>query len=77
MGFIKWMDNLPKWAKVVFALPLLDIIWVIYRLVLSITKNDGLGIVFAIIFLVIGIPFLWLVDIITLITNDKVLWFKN
>jgi hypothetical protein len=76
MGFVKWMDNLPKWAKVLFALPALDIIWVVYRLVLSVTKKNTLGIVLAIIFLVLGIPFLWLVDIITIIVSDKVLWFN-
>lgn len=76
MGFVKWMDNLPKWAKVLFALPALDIVWVVYRLVLSITKKNTLGTVLAILLLVLGLPFLWLVDIITIIVSDKVLWFN-
>ena len=73
-GFISAMDKLPIWAKVLLAIPMLDIVWVVYRLVKSISANNTLGIVLAIVLLVIGIPFLWLVDIITLITMDKVIW---
>lgn len=67
-------DNLPKWAKIILALPFLDILWVVYRLFRSIEKSNVLGIVLAVLLLVLGIPFLWLVDIITLIIQDKVYW---
>lgn len=67
-------DNLPKWAKIILALPFLDILWVVYRLFRSIEKSNVLGIVLAVLLLIIGIPFLWLVDIITLIIQDKVYW---
>lgn len=67
-------DNLPKWAKIFLALPFLDILWVVYRLFRSIEKSNVLGIVLAVLLLVLGIPFLWLVDIITLIIQDKVYW---
>ena len=67
-------DNLPKWAKVVLALPFLDIVWVVYRLFRSIEKNDVLGIVLAVLAIFIGIFFLWLVDIITIVLQDRVLW---
>ena len=74
--FIKEMENLPIWAKIILALPALDIIWVIYRLCKSINKENTLGIVLAIILLVIGIPFLWLIDIITLAISNYVLWLE-
>lgn len=73
-SFIKAMDDLPLILKIILALPMIDIVWVIYRLIKSIDQKNTLGIVLAIILLVIGIPFLWLVDIITLIINNKVLW---
>jgi len=69
------MDNLPKWAKVVLALPCLDVVWVIYRLVKSLGKKQTLGVVLAVILIVVGLPWLWLLDIITIILLDKVLWF--
>jgi hypothetical protein len=72
---VKWMDNLPKWAKVVLALPCLDVVWVIYRLVKSLGKKQTLGVVLAVILIVVGLPWLWLLDIITIISLDKVLWF--
>lgn len=73
-GFISFMDKLPLWAKIVLAIPMLDIIWVVYRLARSIDKSSVLGIVLAIVLIVVGIPFLWLVDIISLIVVNKVLW---
>lgn len=75
-GFISTMDNLPLWAKVLLAIPMLDIIWVVYRLIKSIDANNTLGIVLAVILIVIGIPFLWLIDIISLIVMKKVLWIE-
>lgn len=73
-NFISAMDKLPLWIKIVLAIPMLDIVWVIYRLCSSIEKKNTIGIVLAIILIVIGIPFLWLVDIISLILVNKVLW---
>ena len=75
-SFISAMDNLPLWAKVLLAIPMLDIIWVVYRLMKSIDANNTLGIVLAIILIVLGIPFLWLIDIITLLVMKKVLWLE-
>ena len=71
---IKAFDNFPKWLKVVLALPVLDILWNIYRLVKSIKKDSIVGIILAILLITIGIVFMWLVDIITILLYDKVLW---
>ena len=73
-GFVNAMDNLPLWAKVLLAIPMLDIVWVVCRLAKSIEANNVLGIILAVVLIVIGIPFLWLVDIISLIVANKVLW---
>ena len=67
-------DNLPKWAKIVLALPFLDIVWVVYRLFRSIEKNNVIGIVLAVLIIFVGVFFLWLVDIITIALQDRVLW---
>lgn len=72
--FVSAMDGLPKVVKIILALPFLDIVWVIYRLIKSISKKNTLGIILAILLLVFGIPFLWLIDIITIVLSDKVLW---
>ena len=72
--FIEFMEKLPLWAKIVIALPFADIVWNVYRLFKSIRKKNVLGIVLAAVLLVIGAPFVWLVDIITIIINNYVLW---
>ncbi len=72
--FIKSMNGLPQILKILLALPVLDIIWVIYRLIKSLANNNALGIIIAVILIVVGIPFLWLIDMITLIVNDNILW---
>lgn len=73
-SFISAMDGLSKVVKIILAIPFLDIIWVIYRLVRSIDKQNTLGIILAILLIIIGIPFLWLIDIICIVLNDKVWW---
>lgn len=73
-AFVDAMEKLPLWAKVLLALPALDIVWVIYRLAKSIDKNNTLGIVLAVVLIIVGIPFLWLIDIITLLICNYVLW---
>ena len=73
-NFIDAMEKLPLWAKIIFALPALDIIWVVYRMAKSIDKNNTIGIVLSIVLIIVGIPFLWLVDIITLLISNYVLW---
>lgn len=71
---IRAMDGLPKWAKVILALPVLDIVWAVYRLCRSIDKKSTLGIILAILMLILCPVIFWLVDIITILVWDKVLW---
>ncbi len=73
-SFIKWMKEAPKLLKIIFALPFLDIVWNIYRLARSIDKKSVLGIVIAILLIVIGWSVLWILDLITIIVGNKVLW---
>ena len=72
---IKSFDNLPKIVKLILAIPALDIIWVIYRIVKSVRDNNMLGIILGVILLFVGFPFLWLIDIICIIMKDTVWWF--
>lgn len=71
---INSFDNLPQWLKIVLALPGLDIVWAVYRLCRSIDKQNVLGIVLGVLMILICPVIMWLVDIITLVVYDKVLW---
>lgn len=72
--FVKAMDKLPKLVKILLALPVLDIVWAIYRLCRSGAKKHTLGVVLAVVMIVVCASLFWLVDIITIILDDKVLW---
>ncbi len=71
---VKSMDNLPKLVKIILALPFLDIVWAVYRLCKSISKNNAVGIILAVVLLIVCPTILWIVDIITIVVMDKVLW---
>lgn len=73
-GIVKAFDGLPKIVKFILALPVLDIVWAVYRLCRSLSKNNVLGIVLAIIMLFVCPAIFWLVDMITILLANKVLW---
>ncbi len=73
-NIIDSFDNLSPLAKIILALPGIDIIWVIYRLLRSIAHENLVGIILAIVVLFVGIPWLWVVDIICVITMGRVWW---
>lgn len=72
--YINAFDNLPLVVKIIFALPMLDILWAIYRLCKSFSKQNTVGIVLAVLMLIVCPALFWLVDIITLAFTGKVLW---
>ena len=74
MGYVKWMDGNPKWLKVILSL-FLGIFWTLYRILKSAKDKNMLGVILGIILFFVGAPFMWLVDLITLLFMNKVLWF--
>lgn len=72
--YINAFDNLPLVVKIIFALPMLDVLWAIYRLCKSLSKQNTVGIVLAVLMLIVCPALFWLVDIITLAFTGKVLW---
>jgi hypothetical protein len=72
--FITQMDNLSQGVKILLALPFIDIIWVVYRLIKSIAKDDVLGLVLAIVAIIVGVPFLWVIDMICIAVMGHVWW---
>ena len=72
---IKAIDNLPWIVKVILCLPVVAIVWSIYRLVKSIDAGNVLGIVLSIILLFAGPTFVWIIDLICVLVNKKIWWF--
>jgi len=64
--YVKFIDGLPLILKVILALPGLDgVFYGIYR----ICKGR---LIIGIIWIILGIPLLWIIDIVTIILNGKV-----
>ena len=73
--FIDSIDALPQVLKLVLALPGVDIVWWIYRICRSLEKNNLGGVIVAVLVLLIGVPLMWLSDIITVLMKNTVWWF--
>lgn len=73
-SFIKAMDGLPKLLKLILALPALDLIWNIYRACKSLQKGNGMHIIIGIVLIIIGWAFMWIIDLVTILLNDKIVW---
>ena len=73
-NFIKAMDKLPFIVKLILAIPALDVIWNIYRLCRSISKGNLVGIILSILLITVGLAFMWLIDIICILLNNKIWW---
>lgn len=70
-SFVKWMDNCPLILKIIFALPGLDLIWAIYRIVKG-AAYGKVGLVIAgILWIILGWAVLWIVDLISIIMWKK------
>ena len=64
MEFIKAFDNLPKIAKIIFALPFLNIIWAIYRIVKGVTENNTITLVAGIVWIFGACTITWVLDLV-------------
>ena len=71
---VKGFDSLPRIVKVIFPLPLLDILWAVYRLCRSIAKIIVSATILAIVMLILCPVLVWIVDLITTILTGKVIW---
>ncbi len=72
--FIDSIDALPLLVKVILAIPALDIVWGIYRIVSALDRKDTVSLIISIILLFI--PFMWVIDIIFILLKGNVWSYK-
>ena len=63
-GFVAAMDGLPWIVKVLLCIPVLDIVWAVYRIVKGISKKDAFMVVVGVLWIIPGCVFCWIIDII-------------
>ncbi len=73
-NLIKAFDDLPLIVKVILCIPMLDIVWSIYKICRSADKSNVVGIVLGILTIFPGAFFIWIIDLVTLLINGKVWW---
>ena len=66
-GLVKWFDNAPLWLKVILALPGLDIIWAVYRIVKGAAYGKVGLVIIGILWILLGWAILWIIDIVSII----------
>ena len=71
--FIKTLDELSDVAKILLCLPLINIVWGIYRIVKSIDANNVLGVVVGVLWVIFGGFILWVFDLVYVILKKKIL----
>ncbi len=70
-NLLKSIDELPLIVKIIFCIPMLDIIWAIYRIIKGATENNVLLLVVGILCIIPGAVFVWVVDLVTTILYGK------
>ena len=76
-SFISAFDNLPKIVKIILALPGLDIVWAIYRIVKGIAYKNNVTLIAGTVWLLVGWAITWILDIVTLVTKDTLLFAEK
>lgn len=72
--FVKAMDELPLVLKVILALPALDIVWAIYRIVKGVAYDNVVTLIAGILWIIPGSVICWVCDMVTLILGDKLIF---
>lgn len=73
-NLIKAFDDLPLIVKVILCIPMLDIVWSIYKIAKSADKSNLLGIILGILTIIPGAFFIWIIDLVTVLLNGNVWW---
>ncbi|MDE7263948.1 MAG: hypothetical protein K2N64_04745, partial [Anaeroplasmataceae bacterium] len=67
-------DELPLLIKAVLCIPMLDVVWSVYKIARSVEKNNILGIILGILTIFPGAFFIWIIDLVTLLLVGRVWW---
>ena len=73
-SLIKAIENLPKIVKLILCIPAIAIVWMIYRVCRSLQKQNMVGVIIAIVLIFVGIPFMWLIDLLCILFKGNVWW---
>ena len=76
-AFCNWMDSQPRIIKILFCLPIIDILWGIYRLGGAIANKNVLHIVLSVIWIIWAGFIGWVLDLVFILLTGRICWFKE
>ncbi len=76
-AFCDWMDSRSRIVKILFCLPIIDILWGIYRLGGAIANKNVLHIVLSVIWIIWAGFIGWVLDLVFIILTGRIFWFKE
>ena len=71
------MDELPLVLKIILAIPMLDIVWAIYRIIKGVAYKNVVTLIAGILWIIPGSVVCWILDIVFLVTTHKLLFAGN
>lgn len=69
--YVKAFDNLPFIVKLLLCLPVLDILWAVYRIIKGSNQKNTLMIVAGILWIIPGSIVCWIADLVCTIIYKK------
>ena len=71
MELIKAFDELPLIAKIIFALPVLNIVWAVYRIIKGACTSNTVMLVVGLIWVFAGASICWILDLVFLLLGKN------
>ena len=68
---ISAFDKLPKIVKFILALPGLDVVWAVYRIVKGIAYKNYVTLIAGLVWLFAGWAILWIIDLVSILLKDS------
>ena len=75
--YCNWMNGQSRLVKILFCLPIIDILWGLYRLFGAIANKNTLHLVLAIIWIIIAGFIGWVLDLVCIILTGHIFWFQE
>ena len=76
-GFLDWMNSRSRLVKILFCLPIVDILWGVYRLGGAILDKNILRIVLAAIWILFAGFVGWILDLVCILLTGHIFWFQE
>ena len=76
-AFCKWMDERSRLVKILFCLPIVDILWGVYRLGGAIANKNVLHIVLSVLWIIFAGFVGWILDLVFILVTGRICWFQE